>query len=90
VGKHQLEGIWIKPDGQISEHSKIPVEFPAPGRQTAYVWFQFQDKSDGLLGSVRERDSGQPQANNPFNGQWRLQVRWDDRPLIQKDFKVKC
>jgi hypothetical protein len=89
VGVHTLGAIWVMPNGAINKDVKIPIQYAPPGRRTAYVWFQFDDRSDGLLGGVRGSPS-RDIANNPFNGQWEVQVRWDDKLLTQQKFKVKC
>lgn len=87
VNKHVLKADWVMPNGAVNKHVEIPIDFPPPGRQTAYVWFQFEDKSGGLLGNYR---APQPGEINPYNGQWEVHVRWDDKLLTQQKFKVKC
>ncbi|MCG3205839.1 MAG: hypothetical protein KCHDKBKB_02562 [Elusimicrobia bacterium] len=89
VGAHTIEGIWVMPNGVVAEHSKNQVEFSAPGRQTAYVWLEFQDKSSGTLGDFRSRGD-EPDPVNPQNGEWQVKVLWNGRPLVESKFKVKC
>lgn len=84
-GAHVLESIWIKPSGEIQEHARIPLDFPAPGRQTAHIWLNF-GQQDGILSSLQSHESSIPD----FNGVWRVEVFWDNQPLVQKQFPVKC
>jgi hypothetical protein len=86
VGKHTLEGVWTKPNGNIASHSSSELDFAPPGRSTAYVWFAFPERSM-LPGAM---DPTQDQERLSYNGQWRLDVRWDDQPLLQSTFTVRC
>ncbi len=86
IGKHVLEGIWTKPDGTVASHSRSSLDFPAPGRSTAYVWFAFPERS--LLPGVM--DPAQDQERLSYSGQWRVDVRWDDQTLRQSTFTVHC
>lgn len=82
VGRHTIEGIWIRPDGTVQEHSQAPLEFSPPGRQTAKLWLSFS--SGGILSSTGDEDT------SGFNGDWTVLVKWDNQELIQEKFKVKC
>jgi hypothetical protein len=75
------------PNGAVNQHSKIPIDFSPPGRQTAYVWFQFREEPEGLLGGSRESDNP---TDAPYNGDWTVEVRWDQTTLVKSHFKVKC
>ncbi len=88
VGRHLLEGIWVMPNGTEVEHSKIYLDFPPPGRQTAYVWLSFQDRSSGTLGDLRT-GSGL-EENSPYHGTWTVLIRWNEQTLTGAKFKVKC
>jgi len=83
-GNHVLEGIWTLPSGRVLRHSRDPVNFPPPGRSTAYVWFAFPDKPALLLSP----DTNVERPSYP--GIWRLQVRWDEKPLLSSTFTVHC
>lgn len=87
VHHHLLEGIWTRPDGKIAAESKIPINFPPPGRRTAYVWLMFQPRSPGLLGGI---DTSEDQNRLAYNGRWQVEIRWDQKPLLRKNFVVAC
>ncbi|MFN0118064.1 MAG: hypothetical protein ACKVQC_07235 [Elusimicrobiota bacterium] len=89
VGKHTLEGKWINPNGIEEENFKNDIEFLPPGRQTAYVWLEFQDKSGGTLGDFRSRGD-ETDLNKPHNGEWQVKVLWNGQPLVESKFRVKC
>jgi|GEM_PF-2179664 len=89
VGLHVLEGVWRMPNGAVNQHTRIPVDFAHPGRQTAYVWFQFHDESGGILNAARSE--GNLESNiKDYNGEWLLEVRWNEITLLKTNFNVKC
>jgi len=85
-GPHLLEGNWILPNGKLEASSRIRVDFPAPGRSTAYIWFGFPERG-GLQNSLNpEADAERLQ----YPGTWRVEVRWDQRMIISSTFTVTC
>ena len=86
MGPHLLEGIWTSPAGKIIAHSRTTVNFDPPGRSTAYLWLDFPERA-GVLGSV---DPQLDQERLSYDGDWRLAVRWDEKPLILTGFHVHC
>ncbi len=89
TGEHRLEGIWKMPNGTVNQHSKISIEFPPPGRQTAYIWLHFEEESGGLMGELGPSSERQ-KANQIYGGEWQVEVRWDEKTLVTSPFKVKC
>ncbi|MFN0118447.1 MAG: hypothetical protein ACKVQC_09185 [Elusimicrobiota bacterium] len=85
IGQHTFETLWSMPNGQINQHFKKTLDIPAPGRQASYVWFRFNQERDGL-----QDDSSSHEENNVFNGEWNVEIKWDNQTVIQKKFKVKC
>jgi hypothetical protein len=84
AGKHLLEGLWTLPNGKIIQHSRNAVDFPPPGRSTAYVWLKFPERSTLSLNPSAD------QERLSYNGEWKLDVRWDEKPLLQSTFSVTC
>lgn len=84
-GKHVIESRWIAPDGKVAADSRNTVDFQ-PARSTAYVWLGFPE-SNALLGTP-DADDEENRLN--FKGVWRVEVRWDEQPLLQKTFNVRC
>ncbi len=85
-GEHTIEGIWYRPNGQIQERSKNFLKFDARGERTAYIWIGFGDRGEGLFSSTEKR----PEDADTFTGSWRVQVKLDDKPLVEQSFKMKC
>jgi hypothetical protein len=84
-GEHILESRWHSPAGKIAADSRSTVDF-RPGRSTAYVWFSFPERS--RLPGMPDPDLEQELLT--YSGNWRVDVLWDEKPLIQSDFKVRC
>ena len=60
TGSHTLEGVWILPNGELGAHARVPLNYPEPGRRTAYLWLAF-DGEPGAGGSgVLPRARGRP------------------------------
>ena len=83
-GKHSLEGIWTLPTGKVLQHSNNTVDFPPPGRTTAYIWLQFPARSTLSINPAAD------QERLSYNGEWKVDVRWDDKPIIHSTFSVTC
>ena len=84
-GKHLLEGLWTAPTGKMIDHSRTQVDFPPPGRSTAYVWLAFPTRA--ALGTLN------PEADKErlsYNGPWQVEVRWDEQLLVRSSFTVHC
>jgi hypothetical protein len=86
TGKHVLEGIWEAPDGREKAHSRSTVDFPPPGRSTAYIWFAFPPRPGLLNGPDPALDA----ERRDMAGSWQVSVRWDDQTLVQSSFTVVC
>jgi hypothetical protein len=86
VGRHTLESQWTMPNGKVSADSRNEIDFPAPGRSTAYIWFTFPPRPGPLSGPDPETDS----LRRNYPGVWKVSVRWDDQPLLQSSFTVTC
>jgi len=84
-GTHVLASRWISPQGKVVADSRIPVDF-RPARSTAYVWFGFPEGSP--LGATPDPQLEQDRLT--FNGLWHLNVTWDDSPLLNTKFNVRC
>ena len=85
VGKHLLEALWTLPNKTTAADSRNEVDFPSPGRSTAYVWFDFPEAP-----SIGTLDSNADGERLTYPGTWNLIVRWDDTPIIQSAFTVHC
>ena len=83
-GPHLLEGLWSLPSGRVLLHSRNTVDFPPPGRSTAYVWLAFPERTAFQLTPAAD------QERLSYNGPWQLDVRWDQRPLLHSTFTVHC
>lgn len=88
IGPHRLEAKWFGPKKSLEHHTQVSVDFPPPGRQTAYVWLQF-DEEGGLFrrpidGTANWRD------RERYHGAWQVEVFWDEAPLIKTPFQVRC
>ena len=88
TGKHELEGIWIMPNGHVIEHSHSIIDYGAEPASTAQLWLQFQPEARGLsalAGSVAA-DVREPD----YVGQWHIEVLWDHQFLSKTSFQVRC
>jgi hypothetical protein len=83
--EHVLESRWISPTGKVAADSQTKVNFERPG-STAYVWFAFPESSN-LLGGP---DPALDQDRLSFNGPWQVEIRWDNKVILTKSFKVQC
>jgi hypothetical protein len=84
-GEHVLESRWRLPAGPIAADSRTTMNL-VPEASTTYIWFAFPERSNGL-------GSPDPALENDlltFNGLWHLEVTWDDKPLPQSQFAVRC
>src|SRR5882672_10190011 len=89
TGHHTMQTRWIMPNGTVKENVNISLDFDPPGRQTAHIWLQFREKGDGFLGSLSSL-SGPSDGTSPYNGIWQVEVKWDDKPAVQSNFRVRC
>jgi len=83
-GTHVLSSRWVQPSGKFAADSRSTVDF-SPARSTAYVWFGFPESA--LFGAP---DPGLDEMRLQFNGIWTLDVRWDEKPLLNETFHVRC
>lgn len=86
VGSHELYSRWISPAGKTVAESQVPLTFDPPGRSTAYIWFSFPDRSSLLRGPDPALDT----ELLTYNGSWRVEVSWDQKPLLQSSLLVRC
>jgi len=86
VGSHLLEGKWILPNGAIAAESRDNVNFPPPGRSTAYLWFAFPERSAFPGALDPEADA----KRSDYPGRWRVEVRWDEQLILKSTFTVTC
>jgi hypothetical protein len=85
-GAHQLEGLWILPNGEMAGHSESTVDFRPPGASTAHVWFTFPDRGS-LLTPINPTSDAERLR---YSGPWELRILWDRRPLTQSTFRIRC
>lgn len=88
IGKHELEGIWTGPQGISVRRSLDEIDFPPPGKRTAVLWLEFPHEDplwDPL--SLRGPDEADRRA---YDGEWRVQIRWDGQDFARSDFTVRC
>ncbi|MGA2090656.1 MAG: hypothetical protein ABSH12_04255 [Endomicrobiales bacterium] len=79
TGKHLLEGLWYKPDGDIQEHTKVPVDLSPAGAQKVMMWLKFYIKTNITR-----------LIPNEFEGTWKLDVFWDNNKVATSTFTVTC
>jgi hypothetical protein len=84
-GTHTLQSRWISPTGTPAVVSRNTVDWRPP-RSTAYVWMDFPERPALQVGLDPELE----QSLISYNGQWRLDVLWDDKPLLSRAFRVQC
>lgn len=85
TGEHLIEGKWVRPDGFIQERSQLSVNADSAENQTAYLYLRFEDHGMDTL------DFGLNNFHShPFNGNWRLEIQKDGKPVVAKSFQVKC
>jgi hypothetical protein len=86
VGFHSVEAYWSR-NGEVVEHSQVPLQLPPPGSRTAHIWLRFDDKQGGLLEGLL--GDGTDTAGM-VSGDWKVSVHWNGKPLVESEFKVKC
>lgn len=89
IGHHTLESIWTGPQGRTVQHSRDELNLPPPGRRTAAVWLRFTKEGGRLWNPVSVQDAGD-EDRAPYDGSWKMEVRWDDRTVARSVFQIHC
>ena len=86
VGKHQFSVHWIDPAGQLREHTQYPFNIQNSTEHRLWAWLLLsRARGAGMLTFVN------PAAGlEEFIGEWKIQVRVDDKLLDTGKFDVIC
>lgn len=84
MGQHQIEGLWIKPNGECQERAVINVELNESVR-AAYLWMEFKEGS--VLDLLK---LGDYEKNDAFNGKWTFIGNADGKQISSVQFDVQC
>jgi len=85
-GKNTLEGRWVTPGRHPQEFTRVPLDFGVQGGAEAYLWLRFHDSSSG--GGLLPLTQPDEQINQDFNGEWKLQIFWNEKFLMCSTFSV--
>jgi hypothetical protein len=88
IGKHDLEGIWTGPKGTVIQHSHDEVNYAPPGSRIAEIWLRFT-KEGWVWNPLSVQDQGD-EDRALYDGAWKLEVRWDNRPFARSVFQIHC
>ncbi|MFT5571452.1 MAG: hypothetical protein ACI9FR_000366 [Cryomorphaceae bacterium] len=86
VGKHQFSVRWIDPAGQLREHTQYPFNVQNSTEHRLWAWLLLsRARGAGMLTFVN------PAAGlEEFIGEWKIEVRVDDKLLDSGKFDVIC
>jgi hypothetical protein len=83
-GKHSVRADWYRPDGDLQETTKVPLELDS--QDNVLLWLQchparVEDAADVFFHS----DDG-----SEFDGAWRVDVSWDGKKVQEGRFTMSC
>jgi hypothetical protein len=86
VGKHKFSVRWIDPAGQLREHTQYPFNVQNATEHRLWAWLLLsRARGAGMLTFVN------PAAGlEEFIGEWKIEVRVDDKLLDSGKFNVIC
>lgn len=85
LGKHQLAVLWYAPNEEVREHTKFEIFVRTP-EVRQWAWLKLHRAFGASMLQLLNPAAGMEE----FIGDWKVEVKIDNKLIVSKGFKVIC